>query len=59
MKYQHRFASEVEHALAHIEEAVVHALPEEKQRWYSVKLFERDSKIVQQLRDAEKNRSFF
>ena len=53
MKYQHRFASEVEHALAHIEEAVIHALPEEKQRWYSVKLFERDSKIVQQLRDAE------
>ena len=53
MKYQHRFASEVEHALAHIEEAVVHALPEEKQRWYSVKLFERDSKIVQQLKDAE------
>ena len=53
MKYQHRFASEVEHALAHIEEAVVHSLPEEKQRWYSVKLFERDSKIVQQLRDAE------
>lgn len=53
MKYQHRFESSVEHALAHIEEAVVHSLPEEKQRWYSVKLFERDSKVVDQLKEAE------
>lgn len=53
MKYQHRFESCVEHALAHIEEAVIHNLPEEKQRWYSVKLFERDSKVVEQLKEAE------
>ena len=54
MKYQHRFESCVEHALAHIEEAVIHDLPEEKQRWYSVKLFERDSKVVEQLKEAER-----
>lgn len=53
MKYQHRFESCIEHALAHIEEAVIHDLPEEKQRWYSVKLFERDSKVVEQLKEAE------
>ncbi len=54
MKYQHRFNSCVEHALAHIEEAAIHNLPEVKQRWYSVKLFERDSKVIQQLKDSEK-----
>jgi len=53
MKYQHRFEPCVEHALAHIEEAVVHEIPEEKQRWYSVKLFERDSKVCEQLEKAE------
>jgi len=53
MKYQHRFEACVEHALAHIEEAVLHNLPEPKQRWYSVKLFERDSKILEQLKEAE------
>ena len=53
MKYQHRFDSCIEHILAHIEEAVLHNLPEEKQRWYSVKLFERDSKITEQLAKTE------
>ena len=53
MVYQHRFESCVEHALAHIEEAVIHNLPEEKQRWYSLKLFERDSKVIEQLKEAE------
>ena len=53
MTFQHRFDSSVEHALAHIEEAAVHNLPKEKQRWYSVKLFERDSKILEQLKEAE------
>ena len=53
MKYQHRFEACVEHALAHIEEAVVHDLPEEKQRWYSIKLFERDSKVIEQLKEVE------
>ncbi len=46
---QHRFAGCVEHALAHIEEVSVHGLPPEQQRWYAIKLFERDEKIVEQL----------
>jgi len=46
---QHKFSGPVEHALAHIEEAVVHDLPEEQQRWYAVKLFERDDKVLAQL----------
>ncbi len=43
------FSGSVEHALAHIEEACVHDLPEERQRWYAVKLFERDSKVLEEL----------
>ncbi|MBQ1840355.1 MAG: 50S ribosome-binding GTPase, partial [Atopobiaceae bacterium] len=46
---QHRFAGSVEHALAHIEEVTVHDLPEEQQRWYAIKLFERDEKVQQKL----------
>ena len=46
---QHRFAGCVEHALAHIEEVAVHHLPDEQQRWYAIKLFERDEKVAQQL----------
>ncbi len=46
---QHTFSGVVEHALAHIEEAVVHDLPEEQQRWYSIKIFERDDKVLEQL----------
>jgi ferrous iron transport protein B len=45
----HEFSGSVEHAIAHIEEAVVHDLPEAQQRWYAIKLFERDEKIQQQL----------
>ena len=45
----HRFSGPVEHAIAHIEEAVVHDLPEEQQRWYAVKIFERDEKVLEQL----------
>ena len=45
----HSFSGPVEHALAHIEEAVVHGLPEEQQRWYAIKVFERDSKVMEQL----------
>lgn len=47
---QHNFSGEVEHALAHIEEAILHELPDEEQRWYAVKLFERDEKIVSRLK---------
>ena len=46
---QHSFSGRVEHTLAHIEEAVLHNLPEEEQRFYSIKLFERDKKITEKL----------
>ena len=45
----HKFAGPVEHAIAHIEEAAVHTLPEEQQRWYAVKVFERDDKVLESL----------
>ena len=45
----HTFSGPVEHALAHIEEITVHNLPEEQQRWYAIKLFERDEKVRAQL----------
>ena len=45
----HKFSGVVEHALAHIEEVTVHDLPEEQQRWYAIKLFERDEKVLQKL----------
>ncbi|MBE6890982.1 MAG: ferrous iron transport protein B [Ruminococcaceae bacterium] len=45
----HAFSGEVEHALAHIEEAAVHNMPDEQQRWYAVKIFERDDKVLSQL----------
>ncbi len=46
----HEFTGVVEHALAHIEEAAVHDMPEEQQRWYAVKLFERDEKAIEALK---------
>ncbi|MDR1570689.1 MAG: ferrous iron transport protein B [Oscillospiraceae bacterium] len=46
---QHSFSGSVEHALAHIEEAVLHDLPDAQQRWYAIKLFERDGKIIEKL----------
>ena len=46
----HRFSGPVEHAIAHIEEAAVHSLPEEQQRWYAIKIFERDDKVLAQLK---------
>ena len=45
----HTFSGPVEHALAHIEEAAVHNMPLEQQRWYAIKIFERDEKVLQQL----------
>lgn len=45
----HSFNGVVEHALAHIEEAAVHNLPEEQQRWYAIKIFEHDDKVLEQL----------
>ena len=46
---QHTFSGPVEHAIAHIEEAIVHDLPEEQQRWYAIKVFERDEKVLEHL----------
>lgn len=46
---QHRFSGAVEHAIAHIEEAAVHSMPAEQQRWYAIKIFERDEKVLEQL----------
>ena len=51
----HTFSGPVEHALAHIEEVAVHNLPEEQQRWYAIKVFERDDKVLEKLSlDEEK-----
>ncbi len=49
MMPQHSFSGAVDHALAHIEEVAVHDLPEERQRWYAIKLFERDEKVLEKL----------
>ena len=46
---QHTFSGPVEHAIAHIEEAVIHDMPEEQQRWYAIKIFERDDKVLEQM----------
>ena len=50
---QHTFSGPVEHAIAHIEEAVLHDKPEQQQRWYAIKLFERDEKIIEKLGISE------
>ena len=46
----HTFSGSVEHALAHIEEACVHSMSEDKQRWYAIKIFERDEKVLESLK---------
>ncbi len=46
---RHAFSGGVEHAIAHIEEAAVHDLPDERQRWYAIKIFERDEKVLAEL----------
>lgn len=46
----HIFSGTLEHAIAHIEEAAVHGMPEEEQRWYAIKLFERDKQVCKQLK---------
>ena len=50
---QHSFSGAVEHALAHIEEAVLHSIPEEQQRWYAIKIFESDEKVLEKLNIPE------
>ena len=49
----HTFSGPVEHAIAHIEEAAVHEMPEEQQRWYAIKIFERDDKVLAKLHIPE------
>ncbi len=49
----HTFSGPVEHTIAHIEEAAVHGLPEEQQRWYAIKIFERDQKVLEKLNIPE------
>ena len=53
---KHIFSGEVEHALAHIEEACVHDLPDEQQRWYAIKIFERDERVLKKLEIPGKTR---
>ena len=45
----HRFDGCVEHALTHIEEAIAGRVDESMERWYAVKLFERDEKVRESL----------
>ncbi|WP_316607113.1 ferrous iron transporter B [uncultured Ruminococcus sp.] len=54
---KHPFDGTVEHAIAHIEEACVHDMPEEQQRWYAVKIFERDDKVIEKLGISEQTRA--
>ncbi|MBQ4154547.1 MAG: ferrous iron transport protein B [Clostridia bacterium] len=44
------FSGKVEHAIAHIEEAAIHNMPEEQQRWYAIKIFERDKRVLEKLK---------
>lgn len=53
----HPFSGIVEHALAHIEEACIHNMPEEQQRWYAIKIFERDEKVLESLQMDESTRT--
>ena len=46
----HIFSGEVEHTLAHIEEAAVHGMPADRQRWYAIKIFERDEMVLSELK---------
>ena len=54
---QHSFCGAVEHALAHIEEALLHDMPEDRQRWYAIKVFERDEKVLESLNIPADTRS--
>ena len=50
----HNFSGAVEHALAHIEEAAIHDLPAEQQRWYAIKIFERDERVIKDFKLSDK-----
>ncbi len=57
IKPRHSFCGCVEHAIAHIEEAFLHDIPEEQQRWYAIKIFERDEKVLEMLKLPEDTRA--
>lgn len=46
----HTFSGETEHAIAHIEEALKGKVSDEQQRWFAIKVFERDEKVMSQLK---------
>ncbi len=46
---EHIFSGTVEHAIAHIEEECLHNMPKEQQRWFAIKIFERDQKVIEKL----------
>ena len=46
----HVFTGSVEHALAHIEESIQGRVDEGYLRWYAIKLFERDEKVLEDLK---------
>ena len=50
---RHIFSGKLEHTLAHIEEVSVHDMPEYMQRWYSIKIFERDERVLEELSLSE------
>lgn len=52
----HTFSDVVEHAISHIEQTVVHDVPAEQQRWYAIKLFERDDKVMAHVKLDEQTR---
>ena len=46
----HVFTGSVEHAIAHIEESIQGKVDEGYLRWYAIKLFERDEKVLEDLK---------
>lgn len=46
----HVFTGSVEHALAHIEESISGMVSKENLRWYAIKVFERDEKVMEELK---------
>ena len=46
----HVFTGSVEHAIAHIEESIQGKVDERYLRWYAIKVFERDSKVLESLK---------
>ena len=54
---QHSFSGVVEHAIAHIEERLLHDMPDEQQRWFAIKLFEGDEKVIEKLNISQEDKS--